>query len=103
MDPKDIVRSGYNKASVAYRSDDAMNEDYADWLRDLAGRLHEGASILDLGCGCGLPAARWLSDRGVRVLGIDISPVILILILMFITNVVLLGWILPAVAPPPSF
>ena len=32
-----------------------------------------------------------------------ISPVILILILMFITNVVLLGWILPAVAPPPSF
>ena len=35
--------------------------------------------------------------------GIDISPVILILILMFITNVVLLGWILPAVAPPPSF
>lgn len=75
MDPKDIVRSGYNKASVAYRSDDATNEDYADWLRDLAGRLHEGASILDLGCGCGLPAARWLSDGGFRVLGIDISPV----------------------------
>ena len=31
--------------------------------------------------------------------GIDISPVILILFLIFIRDVVLLGWILPAVAP----
>src|ERR1700674_3639145 len=31
--------------------------------------------------------------------GIDISPVILILILMFIINVVLLGWMMPAVQP----
>ena len=35
--------------------------------------------------------------------GIDISPVILILILLFIRDVVLLGWILPAVAPTPTF
>lgn len=34
--------------------------------------------------------------------GIDISPVILILFLLFIRDVVLLGWILPAVAPTPS-
>lgn len=31
--------------------------------------------------------------------GIDISPVILILILLFIRDVVLLGWILPLFAP----
>ena len=31
--------------------------------------------------------------------GIDISPVLLILILMFIINVVLLGWMMPAVQP----
>jgi YggT family protein len=30
--------------------------------------------------------------------GIDISPIILILLLLFIRDVVLLGWILPAVA-----
>ena len=35
--------------------------------------------------------------------GIDISPVILILFLLFIRDVVLLGWILPAVAPAQGF
>ncbi len=35
--------------------------------------------------------------------GIDISPVILILFLLFIRDVVLLGWILPAVAPSAGF
>ena len=34
--------------------------------------------------------------------GIDVSPVILILFLLFIRDVVLLGWILPAVAPQPT-
>jgi YggT family protein len=34
--------------------------------------------------------------------GIDISPVILILILLFIRDVILLGWLLPAVQPSPG-
>ena len=34
--------------------------------------------------------------------GIDISPVILILLLLFIRDVVLLGWLLPAVMPAPT-
>ena len=34
--------------------------------------------------------------------GIDISPVILILFLLFLRDVVLLGWILPAVVPQPT-
>jgi YggT family protein len=34
--------------------------------------------------------------------GIDISPVILILFMLFIRDVVLLGWILPAVQPQPT-
>jgi YggT family protein len=41
------------------------------------------------------PIRRVLPNLG----GIDISPVILILILLFIRDVVLLGWILPLVAP----
>jgi YggT family protein len=49
------------------------------------------------------PALRPIRNVLPNLGGIDISPVILILILMFITNVVLLGWILPAVAPPPTF
>jgi YggT family protein len=38
------------------------------------------------------PIRRILPDLG----GIDISPVILILFLLFIVNVVLLGWLVPA-------
>ena len=49
------------------------------------------------------PALRPIRSVLPNLGGIDISPVILILILMFITNVVLIGWILPAVAPPPTF
>ena len=48
------------------------------------------------------PALRPIRSILPNLGGIDISPVILILILMFISNVVLLGWILPAVVNPPS-
>jgi YggT family protein len=44
------------------------------------------------------PIRRFLPNLG----GIDISPVILILALLFIRDVVLLGWILPAVTPAPG-
>ena len=44
------------------------------------------------------PIRRFLPNLG----GIDISPVILILALLFIRDVVLLGWILPAVTPSPG-
>ena len=46
------------------------------------------------------PALRPIRSILPNLGGIDISPVILILILMFIVNVVLLGWILPAFVQP---
>jgi YggT family protein len=42
------------------------------------------------------PALRPIRNILPNLGGIDISPVILILILLFIRNVVLLGWIAPA-------
>lgn len=39
----------------------------------LTASLPEGARVLDLGCGTGLPTARQLSDAGLRVTGIDLS------------------------------
>ena len=33
------------------------------------------ARILDLGCGAGVPADRWLADAGFEVIGLDISEV----------------------------
>jgi YggT family protein len=49
------------------------------------------------------PALRPIRSILPNLGGIDISPVILILILLFIRDVVLLGWILPAVMPAARF
>jgi SAM-dependent methyltransferase len=80
---RDLVRRGYDAISVAYRSDDGMpasstSEDvsrYAGWVEELASLLPSRAVVVDLGCGAGLPATRELSDRGLRVLGVDFSAV----------------------------
>lgn len=48
------------------------------------------------------PALRPIRSILPNLGGIDISPVILILLLLFIRDVVLLGWILPAVQPTPT-
>ncbi|MBM3543061.1 MAG: YggT family protein [Alphaproteobacteria bacterium] len=45
------------------------------------------------------PALRPIRNVIPNLGGIDISPVILILFLLFIRDVVLLGWVLPAVMP----
>lgn len=76
MNNKDIVRRGYDKVSHAYRSGEA-DEDlskYHDWLSELTPLLPAKASVLDLGCGCGLPVVQSLA-RDFTVTGVDISPV----------------------------
>jgi SAM-dependent methyltransferase len=47
---------------------------YAGWLDELIALLDDGDSVLDLGCGCGVPATAVLAER-FAVTGIDISPV----------------------------
>jgi len=46
----------------------------ASWL---IGQLGPGARVLDAGCGTGVPTARQLTEAGIDVTGIDISPVML--------------------------
>src|SRR5438093_10866874 len=76
LDPKALVREGYDRASHAYRGDayELEQSGYGHWLRRLAKRIEPGARVLDLGCGCGVPVARELAKRYV-VEGIDLSPV----------------------------
>jgi SAM-dependent methyltransferase len=75
-DPKDIVRTGYDKVSYAYRTEsfDYEHSGYKTFLAWLEPRLGPGAAILDLGCGCGIPVAQVLSGQH-QVTGVDISPV----------------------------
>ena len=80
---RDLVRRGYDRISLAYRSDEGdaagtSAEDvgrYAGWVADLAGLLRPGARVVDLGCGAGIPATRELATRGLQVLGVDFSAV----------------------------
>lgn len=44
------------------------------WIEAFATELESGMSVLDLGCGGGEPVARLLTDRGLRVTGVDASP-----------------------------
>jgi SAM-dependent methyltransferase/GNAT superfamily N-acetyltransferase len=68
---KAIVRHGYDEISLVYRADDEEIPAYLDWLDRLAPA--PGDRVLDLGCGCGVPMARLLVERGCEVLGVDIS------------------------------
>jgi ubiquinone/menaquinone biosynthesis C-methylase UbiE len=79
--PKEVVRDGYNRVSTVYRPSQSPADAFGhtvrhhrEWLEPLFRRLRRGAEVLDLGCGCGVPDARLLSER-FRVTGVDISDV----------------------------
>lgn len=72
---KDLVRDAY----------DSIADDYLRWVKGIEGdprdrflklltlRLDDGARVLDLGCGAGVPSTRRLAER-FEVVGVDISP-----------------------------
>jgi SAM-dependent methyltransferase len=80
---RDLVRRGYDVISRAYRDDegraragtDEDTDHYAEWVAELARLLRPGATVLDLGCGAGVPATKLLTERNLDVLGLDISAV----------------------------
>ncbi len=72
---KDIVRRGYDALSVPYDQAFGGAARYQPWLAELRERLPPAASVLDLGCGSGLPVARDLAAAGYHVTGVDISDV----------------------------
>jgi len=74
-DEHDLVQQGYDALSYHYRGDDAGEDHYAPWLADLRARLPNQGSVLDVGCGCGIPVARSLAQAGHLVTGIDFSNV----------------------------
>jgi ubiquinone/menaquinone biosynthesis C-methylase UbiE len=74
-DPKDIVRRGYDVLSLRYDEASAAETKYRSWIDELTERLPAEASVLDLGCGSGVPVARALATAGHRVVGVDISDV----------------------------
>ncbi|UNO43174.1 class I SAM-dependent methyltransferase [Streptomyces sp. MST-110588] len=74
-DPKDLVRRGYDAVSLRYDEAYGAETKYRSLLGDLCQRIPAGGTVLDLGCGSGVPVARALAAAGYRVTGIDISEV----------------------------
>lgn len=74
MGPKDIVAQGYDRIAERYyqEASAAYSEERQQCLAFLVERLPAGASVLELGCGVGLPIARLLAQR-FQVTGVDIS------------------------------
>jgi cyclopropane fatty-acyl-phospholipid synthase-like methyltransferase len=68
------VESGYDKMAEEYLATKDPEDPLAlGALEDLASLLPSDAAVLDLGCGAGVPATRWLADRGFAVTGVDVS------------------------------
>jgi len=72
VDPKEIVASGYDAVAeryTAWSAGDRAQERYTDLVLDA---LPDGARVLDLGCGAGVPTAKRLAAR-FEVTGVDVS------------------------------
>lgn len=69
---KIVVREGYDKVAENYSAtrDQFNNVKYLDKLNTF---LKPNSTILDIGCGAGLPIDKYLVDHGHKVIGIDIS------------------------------
>ncbi len=63
----------YDQIAAWYASVRDPEAGLAD-LATFAGSLQSGATVLDLGCGNGIPVSRFLLGEGFSVVGIDSSP-----------------------------
>ncbi|TFF90260.1 MAG: class I SAM-dependent methyltransferase [Promethearchaeota archaeon] len=72
MTIEEVVEKGYDEIAQLYyanRDLEKFNSELDKFLKLIPKNTH----VLDVGCGAGIPTARYLSKRGVKVTGIDIS------------------------------
>jgi SAM-dependent methyltransferase len=71
---KDDPSNGYDAIASEFMRRRGKSSIGAGTVRRWAGALPRGATILDLGCGHGIPLAMALIEDGFNVYGIDASP-----------------------------
>ena len=71
-DPKNIVEYGYDDIARTYHEQrDKFKSN--ELLAGFSALLPPGGDVLDVGCGAGVPVARFLVRAGFKVTGVDIS------------------------------
>jgi SAM-dependent methyltransferase len=69
-----LVGDGYDEIGERFEEwrDRIVGDPRRRWAEELTSRLEDGASILELGCGGGIPDTQLLAER-FRVTGVDVS------------------------------
>lgn len=67
-----IVRDGYNKIAEEYYSKRILFKNERE-IQEFLAHLPESGTVLDIGCGGGIPVLRTLVDNGYNAKGIDFS------------------------------
>jgi cyclopropane fatty-acyl-phospholipid synthase-like methyltransferase len=73
-DARRIVETGYDRSAQRYLEWSAriVDDPRSRFVAELTGLLADGARVLDLGCGAGVPSTAALAERH-DVLGVDVS------------------------------
>ncbi|HEX7119819.1 MAG TPA: methyltransferase domain-containing protein [Longimicrobiales bacterium] len=67
----DAVIGLYDRHARAYDRDRDRSLREREWLDRFLRHVSPGGTVLDVGCGTGEPIARYLAERGFRVVGVD--------------------------------
>ena len=67
-----LVEQGYNRIAEDYYSHRNLSK-FNNELEEFASLIPKNAHTLDVGCGAGIPTAKFLTERGIKVTGIDLS------------------------------
>jgi len=76
--PADLITAHYERHAFAWDADRrrAVWNDRS-WIDRFVGLLPAGGSVLDLGCGGGVPVASAMVAAGLQVTGVDSSPTLI--------------------------
>jgi SAM-dependent methyltransferase len=66
--------NGYEAVANGFISGRSRSSVGASTVREWAKTLPQGAIVLDLGCGSGVPISQAIADEGLTVYGVDASP-----------------------------
>ena len=69
---EEIVRKGYDEIAKEYQADRHIFDNKRE-LEEFVSLLPRNAKVLDVGCGAGVPFAKFLVESGFDVIGIDFS------------------------------